>query len=350
MEGTTGLWCSLLPMLGLALSLTLLSAPAPAGDDLDRAWDSCLEAAGLPPRRAAIWVVGPESRQEVNTYGTLVTGLWELQCDGSATFDDRVISSFRTPPVNGRVLDDKVPKAALRCYVDTCIFPAGVCPGRSGEDPVVEACEGGELTGAMLSSGPGERPAPAAPAAEDLADPSISPPAPTIRVTPVTPAPELDAAPQTVVIELATPDPEPLDMEFDDLLEIPPRPEIPCDTSSALKAESRAHLELGNQAELVGEVERAAAEYRAALSISPCNGFAWVALGLLAERLERPDRAVRALEVALELEPGHYGAATALGRAYEQLGHDSMAASAYRAALEARPDHQPAVDGLRRVQ
>jgi len=300
----------------LALSTSLLSTPAFA-DEVR--YDACLEAASQPPRRPTLQVVGPNSRVQTSTYGAIVTGLWELGCDGNAEFDERVIATFTDKPPVGRVVDDKVPRAALRCFVESCTFPIDVCPGRVGDAPVIEQCGGGYITTAALTAGPGEPPA----------------------RSPVAAPPE-EEAPQVSVTQVVV-------SEAEDPLSLPEPPDDDCDSSGPLKSESRAHLDLGNQAELAGDLERAAAEYRAALTLSPCNALAWTGLGMLASRMSRPDRAIQALKVALRLNPAHYGAATALGESYEAINQDKLAADAYRAALALRPEHRPAARGLERV-
>jgi len=305
-----------------ALLITLLvgalSAPPASADDAR--YEACLEAAAQPPRRATLQIVGPNSRVRASTYGAVVTGLWNLSCGGESDFDERVIATFADKPPVGRVVDDKVPRAALRCFVESCTFPAGVCPGRVGDAPVIELCGGGYITSEALTAGPGDPPPPLEPE----------------------PAPEEPGVTRVVIGAADT-------SGDDDPLRMPAPPAPDCESSGALKAESRAHLDLGNQAELAGDLDRAAAEYRAALSLSPCNALAWTGLGMLAARMSRPDRAIQALKVALELNPGHYGAATALGESYEAMGQLELAAGAFRAALEARPEHRPAARGLERV-
>ncbi len=340
------------------LALSPLLTPA-AAEDVSRAeaFDACLEAARLPPRRPVLWVVGPGSRTEVKTYGAITTGLWELSCEGEASFGERVIATFPQRPPDGRVINEGIPKTALRCFVDTCAFPAGVCTGRSGSDPVLQLCGGGALTEAALTAGPDpDAPPPKLPAAPTEATAQVSAtqaapkPAAPKPAAPKPAAPKLatagsTAAPQRVIVtrNYSTPG------AGDDPLALPNVPTTPCDTPGALKDESRARIELGNQAEVSGALEDAAAEYRAALTLSPCNAIAWINLGMLAARMDRPDRAVQALSVGLEMNPRHYGAATALGEAYEALGQSALAEDAFRAALDLRPDHQPAQEGLRRV-
>jgi protein O-GlcNAc transferase len=108
-------------------------------------------------------------------------------------------------------------------------------------------------------------------------------------------------------------------------------------------------VSVGNDAEIAGELQKAADAYRAAITMDSCSAFGWAALGTLAMRVNRPDQAIAALEVAIELQPSHYGAATDLGRAYEALGNRQRAIDAYRAALKARPGHPAASQGLARL-
>ncbi|MCB9792431.1 MAG: tetratricopeptide repeat protein [Alphaproteobacteria bacterium] len=129
----------------------------------------------------------------------------------------------------------------------------------------------------------------------------------------------------------------------------PPAPGESCSTPASLIAESRRHVDLGNEAEIAQDAQTAADEYRAAITMDACNAFAWASLGSLALREGQPDEAVKALRVALRLRPEHYGAATDLGTAYERLGQTDRAVEAYRAALAAKPEHAPAKQGLSRL-
>ncbi|MCB9746432.1 MAG: tetratricopeptide repeat protein [Alphaproteobacteria bacterium] len=132
-------------------------------------------------------------------------------------------------------------------------------------------------------------------------------------------------------------------------LSAPTPPKGPCSTPVSLIAESSRHVDLGNEAEIAQDVQTAADEYRAAITMDACNALAWAALGSLALREGQAADAVTPLRVAHKLKPEHYGVATDLGRAYERLGQSAQAVEAYRDALEARPGHAPAKQGLDRL-
>jgi Flp pilus assembly protein TadD len=106
---------------------------------------------------------------------------------------------------------------------------------------------------------------------------------------------------------------------------------------------------MGDEQARQDDDRRAVEEYRAALALDRCNGYAWAALGTTAARAGQPDKAALALAQAVQLLPRHYNAWTDLGAAYEALGRVELARESYRAALQARPGHQPAEDALRRL-
>ena len=96
--------------------------------------------------------------------------------------------------------------------------------------------------------------------------------------------------------------------------------------------------------------QEAADRYKAALTLDPCNAFAWHAMGQLAITGGHLDTAIQALRVATRLVPGHYGAFTSLGEAYERNSRNELASEAYHMALSIHPQHQPALEGLARIQ
>jgi tetratricopeptide (TPR) repeat protein len=96
--------------------------------------------------------------------------------------------------------------------------------------------------------------------------------------------------------------------------------------------------------------EGAAREYRAALTMDTCNGYAWLGVGEAANALDRPDLAIRSLRVATRLLPRHHGALLLLAKAYEAFGQRPLAAEAYRRALELSPGLPDAVEGYARTR
>ncbi|HEY6839314.1 MAG TPA: tetratricopeptide repeat protein [Geobacteraceae bacterium] len=74
-----------------------------------------------------------------------------------------------------------------------------------------------------------------------------------------------------------------------------------------------AHQGLAEVLERRGELERAAAEYEAAIRLDPTSAELHNQLGVVRSRLGQPDRAVDALREAVRLKPGHYPFAFNLG-------------------------------------
>ena len=101
---------------------------------------------------------------------------------------------------------------------------------------------------------------------------------------------------------------------------------------------------------IAGKIEVAMRHYRSAITLNPCNPFAWVGVGEAMLEVGSPIPAAQALRVATALQPGHYTAWLDLGRAEEAVGHRAEAAEAYREALVAKPDFAPAMDGLARTR
>jgi len=309
-------------LLLLVLASPALSATPQFGECLSSAIGG--DAAAQP---AELTVFGPGSEYYENSKsleGGAVVGAWTLSCDGKGRFDEFASAPFSGRPVMGQVSTNGVPKAALRCFVESCTLPANTCPGQVDGAPVIEACGGGALTALALSTPGTPRAAPPAPPASAVAAAPQAAPAPRAAAA---------GAPLLTVRDLA----------------LPAAPTGECQIADALKAESRKRVDMGNQAEITGAHADAAGEYRAALTMNPCNANAWTNLGLLALSMSRPDIAARALSAAVRLRPKHYGAATALGDAYASLGQPDLARAAYEKALVARPGHRQALAGLQRL-
>jgi tetratricopeptide (TPR) repeat protein len=132
-------------------------------------------------------------------------------------------------------------------------------------------------------------------------------------------------------------------------LDLPDAPPANCSTPVPLQEESRRQVNLGDSANNGGDVQQAIDQYRAAISLYPCNGLAWAALGKVALSQYQFGLGVAALETATRLRPDHYGAFTNLGLAYEELGESQRAEQAFDRALDLQPGHPPALEGLRRV-
>lgn len=293
---------------------------------------ACCVDAGVGICSPSLRVVGEESSAAGMAGDWTVRGLWLLGCDGSAYWAGSESAWFDHPPIPGEVATDGQETAQLKCFVESCGFPEGLCPRSNGGFPALKTCEGGrEMSDTDL--------VPEAQKVQPLVVVQDAPPAPT-RVVIAAPQPTASAP---------APAPRPPSPPSTVDLTVPTGPIPPCTTPPALQRESANQVNRGNDSEIAGDDETAAGAYRAALSMDACNVHAWVALGMLANRLEDPASASKALDTALLLQPGHYGAAVGLGRAREALGDQQGAAQAYQQALDARPGLPAALDGLSRV-
>ncbi|MCB9764281.1 MAG: tetratricopeptide repeat protein [Alphaproteobacteria bacterium] len=358
----------------------------------------CCTASGLDSCEPALRVVGEDSLVVARVQGDFeVVGLWVAQCDGTAFFEIDETARFDHSPTTGEVAPAS--PQLLRCFLETCSLPGGTCPQAVGRYPVLRRCSDGAPISDQDLSRKGQKPPsgqgtttvmingravvaveakPATPppgrvggvstaAQPTVTQPTVTQPAVTQpAVTPPTqaapvaqPTPVAQPAPQPTAVTIPSAQPAAVaaptqvsiggqpDADVD--VSAPKRPPQTCNTAAALIKESTRHVDLGNEAEVSAQLGKAADEYRAAITMHPCNAFAWVALGRLALRVGRPDQAVQSLEIGLELAPNHYGAATELGRAYEALGQRARAIDAYNAALAANPQHAPARQALVRL-
>ncbi len=277
-------------------------------------------------------VVGEESSAAGMAGDWNVKGLWLLGCDHTAYWDATATGWFDHPPVPGEVATDETSSTALKCFVQNCGFPAGLCPRANGTFPALKTCsDEREMADTDLVPKlarpqplPVVRDAPPAPTRVVIAQPEPAPSPTVVRTTP---------SPPTTTIDLS----------------VPAGPIPPCETPPAMQRESANQVNRGNDNEIAGDDEEAAGAYRAALSLDACNVHGWVALGNLANRMGDAGGAARAFDSALLLQPTHYGAAVGLGRAREALGDQHGAAAAYQQALDARPGLPAALDGLERV-
>jgi len=174
--------------------------------------------------------------------------------------------------------------------------------------------------------------------------PPLAPvPSPPVRTTPIVSAPPVapPVSPPAASVPTAS---------SDVVLRVPEPPaNFECRASDALRKESRRHVDLGDEAQIAGTLQKAVDEYQAAIAIDRCDGFAWANLGSVALRTGHALDAVRALEAAVELMPNHYRALTDLGDAYESLKEWNAAEGSYREALHVQPNHLAAMEGLKRV-
>ena len=305
--------------MSVLTSLLALWLAVPAGHA--GAWEckDCCREAGLAGCPTTLRVYGDGSLAEREGAAWRIKGMWRLDCEEGVRFDPGATAVVSETPRAGLVVRLASPAATVRCFEQTCPLPGGAC---LLEDPGEQFRLGRCSDGQPLS------------AAEMLQPPVISSAAP--RIAPQTPPPrEVVPLPEPIALGLT--------------LSLPAAPSAACEVAEVLRAESRKHVALGDQARVAGQWAQAAQEYQAALTLDRCDAPAWSALGLLALRGGQWAVARDALQVATRLDPESYRGLTALGEAQEQLGASRAAAAAYRAALMLAPDHAPAAWGLARL-
>lgn len=280
---------TLLLLLGLAF-----------GDAFDCV--NCCKESGLAGCPARLRVVGADSVVHREGGGWRVLGLWLLNCDTTATYDEGATVVLSVQPRAGEVIRLASPPATITCYRQHCALPKDSCivsEEASGTFFLLRCDSGAALTDAeLLVMGP----------------------------TPV-------AAPTTSRPDFSLPDP-------------PTR----CATENGLvTAALNQSFDADAKAES-GDFVSAANQYRAALTIDPCSGGAWAGLGQLAVDAGEHATAVTALETATRLLKDHSDAWANLGRAKEALGQPGEAVNAYRQAIAIHPEHPIAVQALERIE
>ncbi|NOY27677.1 MAG: hypothetical protein GXP62_17570 [Oligoflexia bacterium] len=367
-----------------AALLSSLGAPAWAGD---AQCQQCCNDAGLYSCPTWLRLFGPGSHAKKDVGGIRVTGIWRLDCETGARFEEAGTVVMATTPSDGDVLLVGSPTITVECFANWCGLPQGAClQTRSGGAMALLGCtDAMPLTASQLVTvgppaaavyvpptpipNPGTDAARSPSTAPNTPRPNpyaVRPPSPT-QVTTVVVAPQAapaptpnaphstDVDPTTVIIEQSGPvypphlpaeGPLAVTMDYD----LPAPPGSRCQTSDAVAAEATRHLDIGDDARLRDDNQQAADEYRAAVTLDRCNAIAWAALGQLALASDHVVKAVQALDIAVALRPDHYGALTSLGLALEASGRCDQAIDAFQRALAVRPGHPAAEDGLARCQ
>jgi hypothetical protein len=301
-------------MLAFLLSIFLVTASADENSCVQ-----CCQQSGLISCPTQVRVFGDGSVATPESGGWRVIGLWWLDCAGFARFESGGTVVINHKPRPGEILRLAYPTATVSCFGGHCALPRGGCmvAHDQGQNFAVANCESlGPLTASQMMV-PGTVSIPEAPTG-------------SVQIPPT--APHLD----TRLIEVE--------------IDLPAPPGSNCDSSDLLRAQSRRQQEAGDQARVESRYQEAADRYQAALSMDPCNAFAWHAMGQLSINGGQLETAIQALRVATRLVPGHYGAFTTLGEAYERNQRLELASEAYHMALSIRPQHKPALEGLARIQ
>ncbi|MES2642570.1 MAG: hypothetical protein V4850_24005 [Myxococcota bacterium] len=375
-----------------ALSTLAVSALVPSARAADDACFACCQAGGLASCKAEIRVYGEGARVAREGAVWRVVGLWEIGCDGVGVFDAGATVVLDHAPLVGELIMQALNPLQVHCFTQACALPATTCVTPSddlgrfflldcdtelpvdgitlsdvkpvtrlpstkvvvvdGRPLVVQPVSGsafapGTTNGAHAPARSGSpRIAPIGAATPEARVPVASVPAPA-PVPVYTPAPP----PVAPAPPVAAPQPPPSSDPMAALAAtLPADPPTACKPpADALRGEARKRVDSGDDRRIKKDALGALQEYRAALTMDPCNAYAWNGIGDIANEAARPDLAVRALRNTTRLLPGHYGAWTMLGRNYEALRQNVLAAEAYAQALQLRPGLPEALDGWRRT-
>ena len=281
-------------MLSLLLGLSI--ALGSASDCVQCCRD--LGMAGCPTR---IRMFGPDSVNTTEGTNHRAQGLWWIDCDKGAQFDHGATVVTQRPSVNGEILHGASPAETIDCFRKSCALPRGACLGRAPgtrEFFLIRCSDGQPLTDAEL---------------------------------------RVQGAPPRISQRTK--------VRFD-----LPAPPTRCAGTEALENAAREQVSKGRQLAIRNDSSAAQGHFRAALSMDPCNGFAWGGLGRIALKAGALEPAVTALETATKLEASNIGALYDLGQAYERIGKRTQAHQVYSRITNIDPSHNGANEGLSRTQ
>ncbi len=340
--------------------MILLLAAALADDSMCLA---CCKAGGISACDTTIQVRTEKSGTEPVGAGWALQGAWIVACDGSGHFDPGFSALFDHEPDYGEVLNSGINPLALHCFTEACAMPKGVCVGPANADGSVQlvGCDDTLPTdqrelagGAGPSPGPGAmvvvidgRPLVAERQRGAQAAPRAAVPAPVAAPPPLAAAVPVPVAVATAAATVsATPS-----AAAPGGVELPSDPPDPCTPApDAVRTESRKRVGSGDDFRIAGRTSEALKDYRAALSMDKCNGYAWMSIAQVAVDLARTDLAIRALRNTTRLLPAHPGGWMMQGKAYEAFGQRTLAAQAFKKATELAPGNAEAIEGYMRTR
>jgi tetratricopeptide (TPR) repeat protein len=299
--------------------LWLIAAVAQAGPALE----SCCRAAGAPTCPAELEAVGPGA----TPHGGGLRGLWSIPCDGPARFDGARATTL--PGLEQGAVVTPLEASSARCFDASCRLPRGLCIRNQKGRYVLVDCATEQAAPASAWSGPLRAPYGAAVVAGRVLLGSPPPAA----------APASPAAPASAPAVAATLDPS-----------VPAPPPDRCIPKPALRQPSIDPVDAGNEAMVAGDWALAADKYRAAITIDPCNPFAWSSLADALLQTGHAEAAMRAAGPATRLPPASAHPFTILGRAAEATGDRQAAIAAFEQALQIQPGHPAAAAALSRLR
>ncbi len=322
---------------------------------------ACCRAGGLAACPSELRVLSEGSRVARGPTGWTVSGQWVIPCDGQARYDAEGTVSIDHEPSYGELVMSALNPLQVHCFDQACALPVGTClspANDQGAITLVDCADTLPVDARAMARPPGLRPGPGAlvvvvdgkPLVADLmvVQPyAATPLAATLSASPAPPTPPVGAGPAPPSFPVPG---QASAGQTAGSLDLPADPPDVCKPpGDAMRGEGRRRVDMGDERRMMKDSAGAAREYRAALTMDTCNGYAWLGLGEAAAQLSRPDVAIRALKNATNLLPKHYGAWVLLGKAYEAIGQRTMAGNAYSEALKLSPGLPDAVEGYART-
>lgn len=297
--------------------------------------------------------------------GWELQGAWVVACDGSGRFDPSLNLQTDHEPEYGEVLNSSANPLAVHCFTQACALPKGVCVGPASGDGNVGlvGCDDTlPVDQKELAGGGGSSPGAGAMVVVIDGRPIVAEPP---GAAPVAASPGYGAAPAVVsspyygaappAAPSAAPVPAPVPPTPGPagpvVLELPVDPPDPCNPApDAVRAEARKRVGTGDDLRIAGRTAEALKDYRAALTMDKCNGYAWMSISQVTVEQGRTDLAIRALRNTTRLLPAHPGGWLMLGKAFETFGQKGLAAEAYKKATELAPGNAEAIEGYMRTR
>ncbi len=336
----------------MLLTLTLALA-----DDATLA--ACCRAGGASACPSTLALRTEKSSLDAIGLGYELAGAWQLSCSGKSKWDGGFLADVDNDPGFGQVLTAVTP-LAMHCFAQACALPEGACigdPDASGNFAVIDCASSLPVDHGGLARAPqGDKDAKTVVVIDGkplVAATVVGTPPPAAYTPQPASEPSSYAAPAltTPAYSAPTAPPPPVAPAAPVALDLPADPPDPCTPApDAVRAESRKRVGTGDEYRITGRVDEALRDYKAALTMDKCNGYAWMSLSMLANGQGRTDLGIRALRNTTRLLPAHPGAFLMLGKAYESFGQRTLAADAYRKASELAPSNAEAIEGYMRTR
>lgn len=324
----------------------------------DATCQACCRAGGLDGCATEVHVRTEGSSLSPSGMDTRVQGGWVLKCDGSGYFDPSLVEEVDHEPAYAEVLGSGLNPLALHCFVQACALPERLCVGAAnlnGDVQLVSCVDGLPASQPQLAAAP-RRPTSVAamvvvidgrPLVAESGETVVHGPPGVAASVATRPLPPPPGAPPPGLAPAATPPSAPAPA----VLALPDDPPDPCTPApDAVRAEARKRVGTGDDLRIAGRVDEALRDYKAALTLDRCNGYAWMSIAQLAADAGRTDLVIRALKNTTRLVPRHPAAWMMLAKGYEGFGQRAMAHAAWQTATELAPGNAEAIEGYMRTR